>query len=105
MRAQAECEEELAHFEKQGKRSRGLFEALSLARVARAILCVAVAREESRGAHFRSDFPHRDDGRFQKFLQRWAEYNRANGNINYWLTSAMDSIGIKSNDIPPEVQF
>jgi polar amino acid transport system substrate-binding protein len=46
-----------------------------------------------------------DDGRFQKFLQRWAEYNRANGNINYWLTNAMDSIGIKPGDIPPEVQF
>jgi polar amino acid transport system substrate-binding protein len=46
-----------------------------------------------------------DDGRFQKFLQRWVEYNRANGNINYWLTSAMDSIGIKPSDIPPEVQF
>ena len=46
-----------------------------------------------------------DDGRFQKFLQRWAEYNRANGNINHWLTTAMDSIGIKPGDIPPEVQF
>jgi len=46
-----------------------------------------------------------DDGRFQKFLQRWSEYNKANGNINYWLTSAMDSIGIKASDIPAEVQF
>ena len=46
-----------------------------------------------------------DDGRFQKFLQRWAEYNKANGNINFWLTAAMDSIGIKAADIPPEVHF
>jgi len=46
-----------------------------------------------------------DDGRFQKFLQKWSEYNKANGNINYWLTSAMESIGIKGDDIPPEVQF
>jgi len=46
-----------------------------------------------------------DDGRFQKFLQKWSEYNRANGNINYWLTSAMESIGIKAEQIPPEVTF
>ena len=46
-----------------------------------------------------------DDGRFQKFLQRWSEYNKANGNINYWLTAAMESIGIKPDAIPPEVQF
>ena len=46
-----------------------------------------------------------DDGRFQKFMQRWAEYNKANGNINYWLTSSMDSIGVKSDMIPLEVQF
>jgi len=66
LRAQAECEAGLAHFEKQGKRSRQLFEAQSLARVARAILSSAIAREESRGAHFRSDFPRRDDERFQR---------------------------------------
>jgi polar amino acid transport system substrate-binding protein len=46
-----------------------------------------------------------DDGRFQKFLQRWVEYNRGNGNINYWLTSSMESIGIKPESIPPEVTF
>jgi L-aspartate oxidase len=66
LRAQTECEAELAHFEKQGMRSRQLSEALSLSHVARAILCAALAREESRGAHFRSDFPHRNDECFQK---------------------------------------
>lgn len=64
--AQAECENGLAHLEEQGKRSRRLFEAQSLARVAGAILCSAIAREESRGAHFRNDFPQRNDERFQK---------------------------------------
>jgi L-aspartate oxidase len=64
--AQAECETGLARFEQQRKRSRQLFEAQCLARVARGILCSAVAREESRGAHFRGDFPHRDDERFQR---------------------------------------
>jgi polar amino acid transport system substrate-binding protein len=46
-----------------------------------------------------------DDGRFQKFVQRWVEYNRGNGNINLWLTSSMESIGIKPEQIPPEVTF
>ena len=40
------------------------YEARSLARVARAIVRCALAREESRGAHFRNDFPQRDDARF-----------------------------------------
>jgi L-aspartate oxidase len=40
------------------------YEARSLARVARAIVISALAREESRGAHYRNDFPKRDDARF-----------------------------------------
>jgi L-aspartate oxidase len=40
------------------------YEARSLARVARAIVVCALAREESRGAHYRNDFPQRDDVRF-----------------------------------------
>jgi L-aspartate oxidase len=66
LRALAECEAGIAYFEQQGKGGRLLFEAKSLARVARAILTSAMAREESRGAHFRSDFPGRDDASFQK---------------------------------------
>jgi L-aspartate oxidase len=66
LRAQAESEAGLANLERQQKRSRQLFEALSLTRVARAILCSALAREESRGAHFREDFPRRNDEHFQK---------------------------------------
>lgn len=64
--AQAECETGLAYFAQQGKWSRTLFEAQSLARVARAILCSALARQESRGAHYRHDFPHHDDAHFLK---------------------------------------
>ena len=40
------------------------YECRSLARVARAVVISAIAREESRGAHYRNDFPQRDDGRF-----------------------------------------
>jgi L-aspartate oxidase len=66
LQAQAKSAADVARFEQQGKGSRQLFEAHSLARVARAILCSALAREESRGAHFRSDYPRREDALFQK---------------------------------------
>ncbi len=44
-----------------GGQSRGLLELRSLVTVARAILVSAIARTESRGAHFREDYPRRDD--------------------------------------------
>jgi len=37
------------------------FELLSLLDVAETIIASALARKESRGAHYRSDFPQRDD--------------------------------------------
>jgi L-aspartate oxidase len=59
-------ETSLAHIAQQGKSSRRLFEAQSLLTVSRAILLSALARTESRGAHFRNDYPRRDDAGFQK---------------------------------------
>ena len=44
--------------------TRRLAEARALHRVAQSILRSALARTESRGAHFRSDFPRRDDANF-----------------------------------------
>ena len=63
---QQACADSLAEFAAQNKGSRRLTEALAMSCVARAILLSALARTESRGAHFRNDFPHRDDQNFLK---------------------------------------
>jgi len=63
---QQACAAALAELAGQGKGSRRLFEAQALSRVAHAILHSALARTESRGAHFRNDYPKRDDELFRK---------------------------------------
>ncbi|MGD0547579.1 MAG: FAD-binding protein, partial [Terracidiphilus sp.] len=64
--AQQACAAALAELSAPGKGSRRLTEALAMNCVAHAILASARARTESRGAHFRNDFPQRDDAHFQK---------------------------------------
>jgi L-aspartate oxidase len=64
--AQQDCADGLKKLVRQGKGSRRLSEAQALSRVAHAILHAALARTESRGAHFRNDFPQRDDAQFRK---------------------------------------
>jgi L-aspartate oxidase len=64
--AQKACAEALAELAGQGKGSRRLAEAQAMSRVAHAILASALARTESRGAHYRNDFPRRDDANFLK---------------------------------------
>jgi L-aspartate oxidase len=46
--------------------SRPILEARALTQVAHSILAAALARTESRGAHFRNDYPKRDDENFRK---------------------------------------
>ncbi len=64
--AQKACTDALAELAARGKTSRRLTEAQAMSRVAQAILASALARTESRGAHFRNDFPKRDDELFRK---------------------------------------
>jgi L-aspartate oxidase len=63
---QQSCDAQLQELAAQGKGSRRLSEAQAMSGVAHAILASALARTESRGAHFRNDFPQRDDARFCK---------------------------------------
>ena len=65
-RAQTERETGIEHLVQRGRTSRRLAEAQALSRVANAILISALARTESRGAHFRSDHPRHDDAHFRK---------------------------------------
>jgi L-aspartate oxidase len=62
----AKCETGIEKVAQKRGTSRRLREARSLCRVADAILKSAIARAESRGAHFRSDYPRRDDEHFLK---------------------------------------
>ena len=64
--AQAECDSALKEIAEHGQSSLRLREAQAMSRVAHAILHSALARTESRGAHFRSDYPQRDDRNFQR---------------------------------------
>jgi L-aspartate oxidase len=64
--AQQACAAQLAELAAAGKGSRRLEEAQAMSSVAYAILHSALARTESRGAHFRNDYPKRDDEHFQK---------------------------------------
>jgi L-aspartate oxidase len=49
-------------------RSRAGWELQNLLTIARLMIGAALLREESRGVHFRSDFPKRDDARWQRHV-------------------------------------
>jgi L-aspartate oxidase len=63
---QEECAAAVAALGANGKGGRRLEEAQAMSQVAYAILHCALARRESRGGHFRNDYPERDDAHFLK---------------------------------------
>jgi L-aspartate oxidase len=63
---QGEISEELEGLSEAGQGSGPYYEARALASVALSILLAAQARTESRGAHFRNDYPKRDDENFRR---------------------------------------
>jgi L-aspartate oxidase len=73
--SQQDCADGLKKLVRQGKGSRRLTEAQALSCAAYAILHAALARTESRGAHFRNDFPQRDD----ENLRKHSVFNRTSG--------------------------
>ncbi len=50
---------------------------------AAATVAGAIAREESRGAHAREDFPHRDDAQWMKHTLSYADMDRKAIRLNY----------------------
>jgi L-aspartate oxidase len=64
--ARQRLEEALRTIAADSHRTRRICEAHSLLIVSQAILHSALARSESRGAHFRSDYPARNDAEFRK---------------------------------------
>jgi succinate dehydrogenase/fumarate reductase flavoprotein subunit len=65
----------LERFRQQNKGGRLLYEARSLVTVARSIVASALARTESRGAHYRNDFPQReDDGKHSVYREGRAAF-------------------------------
>lgn len=63
---QAKVEIEALSIETPQQWNRALLELRNLQAIGELIVRSALAREESRGAHYRNDFPKRDDARFQK---------------------------------------
>jgi L-aspartate oxidase len=53
-------------------RSQASYEVIDLLRVSRAIVAAAAARTESRGSHFRADYPEPFDGMLGRFIVRGA---------------------------------
>jgi polar amino acid transport system substrate-binding protein len=45
------------------------------------------------------------DQRFRSFVDNWLEYNRSLGAVRGWITENLALVGVKPEDVPPEVQF
>ena len=45
------------------------------------------------------------DQRFRSFVDNWLEYSRSLGAVRGWITDNLALVGVKPEDVPPEVQF
>jgi len=45
------------------------------------------------------------DQRFLNFVDNWLAYSRALGAMHSWITDNLALVGVKPEDVPPEVQF
>ncbi|WNJ87991.1 transporter substrate-binding domain-containing protein [Bosea sp. 685] len=46
-----------------------------------------------------------DSARFRTFVDNWLEFNRSSGVMSEWITSSLDLVGVKREDIPADIQF
>ncbi|MCA0402100.1 MAG: transporter substrate-binding domain-containing protein [Proteobacteria bacterium] len=46
-----------------------------------------------------------DSGRFRTFVDNWLEFNRSSGVMSGWITSSLELVGVKKEDIPADIQF
>ena len=48
---------------------------------------------------------HEPDTRFREVLDAWLDFNRGIGQIREWLITGMEQLGVKRDDLPPELTF
>lgn len=46
-----------------------------------------------------------DSSRFRTFVDNWLEFNRSSGVMSEWITSSLELVGVKKEDIPADIQF
>lgn len=45
------------------------------------------------------------DGRFLRYVDNWLQYNRSLQATTGWITSSLELVGVKAEDIPASIQF
>ena len=50
-------------------------------------------------------FQYEPDTRFRDVLNAWLDFNRGTGQIREWLIAGLEQLGVKRDDLPPEMTF
>ena len=45
------------------------------------------------------------DTRFREVIDAWIDFNRGIGQIREWLLAGLEQLGVKQDDLPPELSF